>query len=106
MYVTCVTWTTDLEDGGCGTVSAVHHVLCAAVAVKNLNLGRLQYRDITDEPEATVERLTGLNPNTTYRVYLRAATRVGTGEPIFIDATTQLSGRKLCSSVVAGERIC
>ena len=66
-------------------------------AVSNLNLGRLQYRDITDNPDATVERLTGLNPNTTYRVYLRAATRVGTGEPIFIDAMTELSGRKFCT---------
>jgi len=59
-----------------------------------LNLGRLQYRDITEDPDGTVERVTGLNPNTTYRVYLRAATRVGTGEPIFIDATTEVSGRE------------
>ena len=68
------------------------------LAVSNLNLGRLQYRDITDNPDVTVERLTGLNPNTTYRVYLRAATSVGTGEPIFVDATTELSGRKLCTA--------
>jgi len=64
--------------------------------VTNLNLGRLQYRDITDDPDATVERVTGLNPNTTYRVYLKAATSVGTGEPIFVDATTEISGRKHC----------
>jgi len=62
------------------------------VAVHNLNLGRLQYRDSTESPDM-IERLTGLNPNTTYRVYLRAATTAGTGEPIFIDATTELSGR-------------
>lgn len=61
-------------------------------SITNLNLGRLQYRDITDDPDARVERVTGLNPNTTYRVYLRAATSVGTGEPIFVDATTELSG--------------
>jgi len=70
------------------------------LAVSNLNLGRLQYRDITDNPDSWVERVTGLNPNTTYRVFLRAATRVGAGEPIFIDATTELSGRKCCQSAV------
>ena len=63
-------------------------------AVISLNLGRLQYRAITDDPDIRVERVTGLNPNTTYRVYLRAATSQGTGEPIFVDATTQLSGGK------------
>ena len=62
--------------------------------VTNLNLGRLQYRDTTDDPDSRIERITGLNPNTTYRVYLRAATNVGNGEPIFIDATTEVSGRK------------
>ena len=62
--------------------------------VINLNLGRLQYREMTGDSDATVERVTGLNPNTTYRVYLRAATLVGVGEPIFVDATTEISGRK------------
>lgn len=64
------------------------------ISVDNLNLGRLQYWGFTADANATMARLTGLNPNTTYRVYLAAATAVGTGENIFIDATTALSGRK------------
>jgi len=63
-------------------------------AVTNLNFGRLQYREVTDDPDARVERLTGLDPDTAYRIYLRAATGVGNGEPIFIDARTEQSGRK------------
>jgi len=70
--------------------------VCRVSVVINLNLGRLQYRAITDDPEVSVERVTGLNPNTTYRVYLRAATGQGTGEPIFVDATTQISGGNTC----------
>ena len=67
---------------------------CSVYTVSNLNFGRLQYREMTRNSNATVERVTGLNPNTTYRVYLRAATLVGVGEPIFVDATTEISGRK------------
>ena len=70
--------------------------VCCVYVVISLNLGRLQYRAITDDPEVSVERVTGLNPNTTYRVYLRAATGQGTGEPIFVDATTQISGGNAC----------
>ena len=33
-----------------------------------------------------------LTPNTTYRIYLAAATLAGTGEPIFIDQRTALYG--------------
>jgi uncharacterized protein YneF (UPF0154 family) len=61
-------------------------------SITNLNLGRLQYRDMTPGPDVNSERLTGLNPNTTYRVFLSAVTNVGSGDPIFIDVTTSLSG--------------
>jgi len=64
----------------------------------SLNLGRLQYRPLIDDSAARMERVTGLNPNTSYRVYLRATTAIGDGEPIFVDATTELSGRMcLCA---------
>jgi len=58
--------------------------------ITNLNLGRLQYREIDGNVENG--RLTGLNPNTTYRMFLSGKTNTGAGEPIFIDATTSESG--------------
>lgn len=57
-------------------------------ALSGLNLGRLQYREAVAGSDTLQARLTGLTPNTTYRVYLAAATIAGTGEPIFIDQTT------------------
>lgn len=60
--------------------------------ITGLNLGRLQYREAVIEANASQSHVTGLNPNTTYRVYLSAATSAGKGEQIFIDATTSLSG--------------
>jgi hypothetical protein len=62
-------------------------------SITNLNLGRLQYRDILEGPNATSARLTGLNPNTTYRVYLAAETIMGTGDTIFFDAMTAEAGQ-------------
>ena len=92
----CECWqiTADVDEYRSVSWLMCDSVMLSLCTVTNLNLGRLQYRDITDDPDARVERVTGLNPNTTYRVYLRAATSVGTGEPIFVDATTELSGRE------------
>jgi len=56
--------------------------------ITGLNLGRVQYRDPIEDPDARRERLTGLQPETFYRVYLYAASRMGKGEPIFIDVKT------------------
>lgn len=56
--------------------------------ITGLNLGRIQYRDHITDPEATNARLTGLSPDTYYRVYLSAATSRGSGEPIFLDMKT------------------
>jgi len=57
-------------------------------AITGLNLGRLQYREAIPGVDTVQARLTGLTPNTTYRIYLAAATVAGTGEPIFIDQMT------------------
>ncbi|CAD5115432.1 DgyrCDS4407 [Dimorphilus gyrociliatus] len=56
--------------------------------VKDLNLGRLQFREQVSDPEANFVRLTGLRPETNYRIYLYAVTKAGRGEPIFLDMTT------------------
>lgn len=64
--------------------------------VTGLNLGRLQYREAVIDANASQSHVTGLNPNTTYRIYLSAATSAGKGEQIFIDDTTSVSGRKYC----------
>jgi len=69
------------------------------VAVINLNLGRLQYRAQAEDANATMARLTGLNPNTTYRIYLAAETVAGIGDHIFFDSTTSLSGRTFVDDV-------
>jgi len=52
----------------------------------------LQYRQAIKNPEATRARLTGLSPETDYRVFLSAVTQVGQGEPIFLDAMTTAAG--------------
>ncbi len=69
------------------------------VSVIGLNLGRLQYREIIDDPEVLNAKLTGLLPSTNYRVYLAAATAEGKGEPIFLDSVTSPPGRELCVCV-------
>ncbi len=63
-------------------------------SITGLNLGRLQYREPIESPDIVRARLTGLHPNMDYRIYLSAATRVGKGEPIFLDARTTHAGRK------------
>lgn len=63
-------------------------------SVIGLNLGRLQYREILNDPEVLDAKLTGLLPETNYRVYLAAATSQGKGEPIFLDAFTAPPGRE------------
>ncbi len=63
-------------------------------AVIGLNLGRLQYREVIEDPEVLSAKLTGLLPLTNYRVYLAAATAQGKGEAIFLDAVTSPPGRK------------
>ena len=62
-------------------------------AILGLNLNRLQYRDPITDPDIMRERLTGLLPDMHYRIYLSAVTRVGKGEPIFIDVKTSHAGR-------------
>jgi uncharacterized protein YneF (UPF0154 family) len=78
-------WTGPDEPNG-----AIIGYLITYQAITNLNLGRLQYRSI--EGDVDTGRLTGLNPNTTYRMFLSGQTNVGAGEPIFIDAATSESG--------------
>ena len=58
------------------------------IVVTGLNLGRIQYRDPIDDPEVLRARLTGLQPETDYRVFLYAKTQRGQGEAIFLDSTT------------------
>ena len=58
------------------------------VAVTGLNLGRIQYREPIDDPDVTRARLTGLQPETDYRVFLYAKTARGKGERIFLDSAT------------------
>ena len=69
-------------------------VTVAVVVVMGLNLGRLQYRTPIHDPDASKVRLTGLSPDTYYRVYLSAATAQGGGEHIFLDMKTTPSERK------------
>ncbi len=66
------------------------------VSVTGLNLGRIQYREPVSDPKATRARLTGLQPETDYRVFLYARTQRGQGEPIFLDATTSSATSELC----------
>ena len=53
-----------------------------------LNLGRLKYREPLTDPAITSLRLTGLSPDTYYRIHLSALTTQGIGEPIFLDMST------------------
>lgn len=62
--------------------------------ITGLNLGRLQYRESISDPTIKRERLTGLLPDTFYRVYVSAASQRGKGEPIFVDLKTNPAGRK------------
>ena len=61
-------------------------------SITGLNLGRLQYREEIEDPLLFRARLTGLEPNTDYRIYLVAKTEEGKGEPIFLDAKTIPAG--------------
>lgn len=61
-------------------------------SITGLNLGRLKYREAISNPEATRAKLTGLVPDMEYRIYLSAATRLGKGENIFLDARTTPAG--------------
>jgi len=61
-------------------------------SITGLNLGRLKYREPIQDPEATRAKLTGLVPEMEYRIYLSAATRLGKGEEIFLDAKTTPAG--------------
>ena len=63
-------------------------------SITGLNLGRLQYRENINASHPTRARLTGLEPNTDYRIYLTATTIKGKGEAIFLDAQTLAAGRK------------
>ena len=73
---------------------SVHYFMCECFAVTGLNLGRLQYRDPVYDPNATWAKLTGLMPDTFYRVYLYASTETAMGEASFLDQRTAPAGRK------------
>ena len=62
--------------------------------VDQMNFGRLQYYDTYIPPNTLRAKATGLNPNTTYRIFLAASTIAGKGAPIFVDSQTTLSGCK------------
>ena len=67
------------------------------VSVSGLNLGGMQIREgISYSPKEKLEvQLTGLKPDTYYRVFLSGSTRAGIGEPIFLDTNTLPAGSKL-----------
>ena len=73
--------------------SIISNNICNHTVI-GLNLGRLQYREDIDDPEVLDAKLTGLLPETNYRVHLAASTAQGQGEPIFLDAVTSPPGRK------------
>lgn len=61
-------------------------------ALSGMNIGRLQYYNMDISPNEITAKATGLNPNTTYRIYVAASTKAGKGEPIFVDSVTSSSG--------------
>lgn len=63
--------------------------------VSGLNLAQIQYFRPINDPFASHAQLTGLAPDTSYRVYLAAATSKGNGENIFLDTKSLAAGRKL-----------
>ncbi len=89
----------------------MHAVLSHNYPVSGLNLGGLQFRPpitlesmdeerptnrITQDDQGlmTSVRLTGLRPDTAYRVFVAASTEAGHGEPIFLDMRTLPAGSK------------
>ena len=74
---------------------------CHHSAVMGLNLGRIQYRAPVTNPEQMRVKLTGLEPNTYYRVFLSGVTRRGTGEYIFLDMKTTEPGGECDSGDVS-----
>lgn len=61
-------------------------------SIDQMNFGRLQYYDTHIPPNSVMAKATGLNPDTSYRIYLSGFTATGTGDPIFVDSKTSLSG--------------
>ena len=73
--------------------------LCCVVSVTGLNLGRLQYREAITTASRERVKLTGLLPDTYYRIYLFASTVRGKGEPIFLNMKTTPAG-SACTAIV------
>lgn len=62
--------------------------------VDGTSLGpRLEREPHVTDPEATTAKLAGLQPDTKYRVHIRATTRVGEGNNYFIEEKTRLAQR-------------
>lgn len=63
--------------------------------VNGLDLGEMQERDPQiDDPYTTNAYLSGLRPNSRYRVYIYARTDAGRGEGYFIEIMTTDPGSK------------
>ena len=68
--------------------------LCPCV-VRGLDLGVMQDREPQiNDPYTTNTYLSGLSPNTKYRVYIYARTVQGRGEAYFIEIVTAKPGSK------------
>ena len=71
-------------------------VLYCFAPVTGLTLGHIQYPDLVTDPEQLRVELTGLEPDTHYRIFLAGVTRVGKGRDIFLDVkTTELEGERI-----------
>lgn len=57
-------------------------------SVTGLNLGGLQYTNNIANASLQDWRITGLKPNTSYRVYIAASTAAGMGDTNFLDSRT------------------
>ena len=71
-------------------------VLYCFAPVTGLTLGHIQYPDLVTDPEQLRVELTGLEPDTHYRIFLAGMTRAGKGRDIFLDVkTTELEGERI-----------
>ncbi|XP_050520545.1 neuroglian isoform X2 [Daktulosphaira vitifoliae] len=53
-------------------------------------VGLMQYRPAITNPTQTSAKIAALKPGTNYRIYIRATTKAGAGEPFFVEQQTKL----------------
>jgi len=83
-----VYWNPPFESNGVLTGYTVSYQ-----AITGLNLGGLQYANEITNATLTSSRITGLKPNTSYRVYIAASTGAGLGDTNFLDSRTLTADR-------------